>query len=248
MRGFDPDEVQSFMDTVAAQWTELLQDISTLNRKVQDAEAELRSVKQVEEMQRKTLILAEESSKQLLENAKREAELMLKEAQVRATQMIDGAKNEMYTVADDIQRLQMQKHEIVSKLKVLLSSQLEILGAYDTKDDEMIMSRIASRRRQKAEEAESARDAAEAQVQQAAASQPAAVLPMPTLQHDGQSGLNLDSFVPKRTTDAAAPVPQQAVQPAAPRPEPLQPQPLPQATPPKPKKSMNIDDFLNELE
>ncbi|ACF13131.1 DivIVA family protein [Chloroherpeton thalassium ATCC 35110] len=127
LRGYDSVEVDAFLETLSKQWEDLLEEKERLTRRVQETEMEIQKFKQVENMLHQTLAQAQQSSTAAVENAKREAQLIKQEAQMIAEKMIEQAKNESNLIKDNIQRLQLQRHEIISKLKLLLTSQLELL-------------------------------------------------------------------------------------------------------------------------
>lgn len=121
-------------------------------RRIAELESDLAKSRQVEEMMRQTIRQFQESTAGAIENAKREADLIRKEAQLKAAQLIEQAKNEVVSIGDDIHRLMMQKHEIVAKLKLLLQSQLEILTSFDADSDTFLMNHIAARKKLRIEE------------------------------------------------------------------------------------------------
>lgn len=134
LRGYDPAEVDAFLETLSRHWEELLDQNDVLKRRAQELEMEIQKFKQVENMLHQTLAQAQKSSTDVVENAKREAELIRQEAQMKASQMIDEAQNQAVTIKGDIHRLQVQRHDILNELKHLLTSQLDIVNSYDKKE------------------------------------------------------------------------------------------------------------------
>ena len=89
MRGYDPVEVDTFMEKLADDYENLLQENSTLSKKIITVEAELKHFKEVEKTLKETLYNVQETSQLSKQNSEKEANLLLKEAQLSATQMID---------------------------------------------------------------------------------------------------------------------------------------------------------------
>jgi cell division initiation protein len=154
LRGYEPAEVEAFLETVSKQWEDLLDELDKAKRKLSELDGEMRKHKEVEGMLHQTLAQAQQSTAAVVENAKREGELIRQEAQLKANQIIDRAKNETIALNDDVQRLQMQKHEVVSKLRMLLSSQLELLNSFSANEDVYIVNQIAARKKLREELAE----------------------------------------------------------------------------------------------
>ncbi|NTV47054.1 MAG: DivIVA domain-containing protein [Chlorobiales bacterium] len=134
LRGYDPAEVDAFLETLSKHWEDLLDQNDVLKRRAQELEMEIQKFKQVENMLHQTLAQAQKSSTDVVENAKREAELIRQEAQMKASQLIDEVQSQAMTIKGDIRRLQVQRHDILNELKHLLSSQLDIVNSYEKKD------------------------------------------------------------------------------------------------------------------
>ncbi len=146
LRGYEPEEVEAFLGTVSKQWEELLAEQDALKRRLYELEGQVQKFKEVESMLHQTLAQAQQSTASVVENAKREAELIRQEAQMKAAQILERAKSDAIALNDDIERLNAQKHEIVSKLRLLLSSQLELLNSFSANEDSYIVNQIAARK------------------------------------------------------------------------------------------------------
>lgn len=146
LRGYEPEEVEAFLGTVSKQWEELLAEQDALKRRLYELEGQVQKFKEVESMLHQTLAQAQQSTASVVENAKREAELIRQEAQMKAAQILERAKSDAIALNDDIERLNAQKHEIISKLRLLLSSQLELLNSFSANEDSYIVNQIAARK------------------------------------------------------------------------------------------------------
>ncbi len=151
LRGYEPEEVEAFLGTVAKQWEELLAEQDALKRRLYELEGQVQKFKEVESILHQTLAQAQQSTMSVVENAKREAELIRQEAQMKAAQILERAKNDAIALNDDIERLNAQKHEIVNKLRLLLSSQLELLNSFSASEDSYIVNQIAARKQLRAQ-------------------------------------------------------------------------------------------------
>ncbi len=138
LRGYDHGEVDAFLETMANQWELLLNEKSGLEERVRSLEMEIQKFKQVESMLHQTLAQAQQSSTSTVENARKEAENIKNEAQLEATRMVDNANSKVETINQTIQRLLLQRHEIISKLKILLTSQMELLDSLHKESDNEI--------------------------------------------------------------------------------------------------------------
>ncbi len=145
-RGFVPEEVEAFLDTVSRQWEELLDELDRAKRRIAELEGETRKYKDVESMLHQTLAQAQQSTNSVIENAKREAELIRQEAEIKSQQLIERAKLEVSAMGDDVRRLEAQKRELIAKLRMLLSSQLELLNAFSDDEESFILQQFANKK------------------------------------------------------------------------------------------------------
>ncbi len=145
-RGFAPEEVEAFLDTVSRQWEELLDELERAKRRIAELEGETRKYKEVESMLHQTLAQAQHSTHSIIENAKREAELIRQEAEIKSQQLLERAKLEVSAMADDVRRLEAQKRELIAKLRMLLSSQLELLNAFSRDEENLILQQFAQKK------------------------------------------------------------------------------------------------------
>ncbi len=145
-RGFAPEEVEAFLDTISRQWEELLDELDRAKRRIAELEGETRKYKEVEAMLHQTLAQAQQSTNSIIENAKREAELIRQEAEIKSQQILERAKLEVSTMADDVRRLEAQKRELVAKFRMLLSSQLELLNAFSDDEESFILQQFANKK------------------------------------------------------------------------------------------------------
>ncbi len=126
-RGLDAEEVQTFLEQVAEEMTRLLQESSDRAAQIQRLEAEVRVHQEREDSLRNTLITAQKMTEEIKANAKREADLMLKEAELQAERLLEQAHRKLAQVQAEIAELQRQRELFASKLRGLLKTHLELL-------------------------------------------------------------------------------------------------------------------------
>ena len=127
MRGYDTVEVDTFMEKLAEDYENLIQENSTLSKKVVSVEAELKHFKEVEKTLKETLYNMQQTSQLSKQTSAKEASLLKKEAELTATQMIDKARQEVLAMREEVNTLRQQKESFIARLRHLLSSQIELL-------------------------------------------------------------------------------------------------------------------------
>ncbi len=93
MRGFDPVEVETFLDMVSKEFEDLVKHNKELKDKVLELDTQLKDYKQLEATLRQTLSQAQETAEKSLENSRKEAQLIVQEAELKANQIVDRARS-----------------------------------------------------------------------------------------------------------------------------------------------------------
>ncbi|HEX8949393.1 MAG TPA: DivIVA domain-containing protein, partial [Dissulfurispiraceae bacterium] len=87
-RGFDVDEVYSFLELIREELEELLRESASLKEQLGRADVQLQEYRNMETTLRETLMTAQQMVEDYKTNARKEAELILKEAELKADSMI----------------------------------------------------------------------------------------------------------------------------------------------------------------
>jgi len=130
MRGFDTDEVKTFLQAMAKETQELLELNATLKQKLEHSEEQVARYRETEQMLHKTLQQAEASSKSVVETARREADLILLDAENRANDMLQKAYDERARLDNELADLRHRRADILEQLKGFLQNQVENIGRY----------------------------------------------------------------------------------------------------------------------
>jgi cell division initiation protein len=137
LRGYDPVEVDSFLDMMSNEFAELLKQCKDMREQLVEYEAQLRDYRQMEKTLQQTLMQAQEASGRSIENSRKEAQLIVQEAELKANQILDRARLDLSRTKDEIGNLRSKKDSIVSRLKVMLNSEIELIKALEIDDDEL---------------------------------------------------------------------------------------------------------------
>lgn len=137
LRGYDTVEVNSFLEMISAEYAEALHQMKEMKERLIEAEVTLRDFKQKERDLQQILMQAQETSTRSLEHARKEAELVLGDAELKANQIIERGRGEAARFKDEVTTLRARKDTLISRLKVLLNSELELIKALEAEDDEI---------------------------------------------------------------------------------------------------------------
>lgn len=133
-RGYEPEEVQAFLQMVSSQWEDLLDEQRHLEDRLRQMEAKLAHYEKVEEALQEALQTARESSRKALENAETRAKLIVQEAEARATEIKKDAEQERHQIKREAAKLSGRRNEIVARLRAFLMSEMELLARFEGDD------------------------------------------------------------------------------------------------------------------
>jgi cell division initiation protein len=101
-RGFDEEEVDSFLELVREEMEELLRENASLREEVKRLEKQLKDYKNIETTLRDTLIATQQMVEEYKISAKKEAELIKKEAELSAEEILKVAQEKVIKIHEDI--------------------------------------------------------------------------------------------------------------------------------------------------
>ena len=113
-RGYDKDEVTSFLTLMSQEWEKMNEEKKMLQMKFEQSEKEASKLREVEESLFKTLKTAEDTGASIIEQANKTAELILKEAQMNAESLNSESRNKARNMVD---QAESQAKNIMEDLK-----------------------------------------------------------------------------------------------------------------------------------
>jgi cell division initiation protein len=131
MRGYDPVEVDTFLEMVASDLEEALKLQKESRERIIELETQLKDYRQIEKTLQQTLLQAQEATGRTYESARRESETILREAESRGAKIVEQANADLAKLNGEIHRLNSRKESLIGRLRVLLSSELDLLKTLD---------------------------------------------------------------------------------------------------------------------
>ena len=134
LRGFDPDEVQAFLDMVGAEYERLLEKNKQLEHRLIELETKLKDYQESEKNLRETLLNVQEVKKQSEESSRKQADLVIKESELKALEIIEMARKQARQMRDEVSILKTQKESFINRLRQILISQIELISVLEIDD------------------------------------------------------------------------------------------------------------------
>jgi cell division initiation protein len=131
LRGYNPEEVRAFLETVADQIDILQRDVNDFSDNVVRLETRLADFQMMEKTLQETLLKAEESAHRSRADSQREAEITMREAEVEAQRILAEGRNASERLKTEILMLQDRRDSFIKKLKYLLQSQTDLIDVIE---------------------------------------------------------------------------------------------------------------------
>ena len=126
-RGFDVEEVFAFLEVIREEMEDLLRENASLKEKAQRTENQIKEYRDMENTLRETLLTAHQMVDDYKTNARKEAELIVKEAELRADTLIREAQEKVIKIHEDIVDLKGIRTHFKEELKRMIESHLKMI-------------------------------------------------------------------------------------------------------------------------
>jgi len=159
IRGYDANQVDDFLDAVADEFERTFSENQRLAEEIANLRGRLEQFEQLEDSIRAAIVHAEEVSRDLRQNANREAELIVREANERAHRILADSSGQVERVQESYEALRQAKQEFANDFRYLLKSYLAVMDNADVATAKEIEGSL--RERLDLESVATAREAAE---------------------------------------------------------------------------------------
>ncbi len=135
-RGFDMEEVDSFLELIREEMEELLRENANLREEAKRFEKQLKEYKSMEGTLRDTLIGTQQMVEEYRNNATKEADLIKKEAELQADEIIRDAQVKVVKIHEDITDLKGIRRHFKEEVKRLIQSHMNMLEFDKEREEE----------------------------------------------------------------------------------------------------------------
>jgi cell division initiation protein len=137
-KGYDVGEVEAYLDTVANELEKMFRDNESLKERITELEKlneELRNEIQVyrdnEKTFQKAIVKSQDLSEEVLHNANKRAELILKEAEILANKTKLEAQEGIMYLKQELEDLRIKNENIIEDIRAYLIEKLNSIEEYN---------------------------------------------------------------------------------------------------------------------
>ncbi|HZW91154.1 MAG TPA: DivIVA domain-containing protein [Myxococcaceae bacterium] len=121
-RGFDPQEVDAFLEEMADEVEELTRENALLKEQLIQLEEKSKGVEGREKTLQETLVTTQKIAEEFKENSRREAELILREAHLRAEKVMQDTREEHAKLTAEVGGLRRLRRQVGEEIMNTLAT------------------------------------------------------------------------------------------------------------------------------
>jgi len=127
VRGYDKDEVKAFLEKLADEFERLQNENDKLKTDLEKMDEQLKEYRKIEKNLQTALLSATETTTKAVDSTKKQTALMIKEAELKAAQIIEKAKESANSIRHTVSQLREEKKLLIARLKAMIESQSNVL-------------------------------------------------------------------------------------------------------------------------
>jgi len=127
-RGYERTEVEMFLDLVRDEMETLVREVTELREFRQAYDQRVRELNEREDTVKNTMLMTQKLMEDQKDNARREAAVIIKEAEFRSQQALGTSQDEKMKLDLEIQELKRKKHHFMQDLRKVIEMHQEMVN------------------------------------------------------------------------------------------------------------------------
>jgi cell division initiation protein len=116
-RGFDVQEVDTFLEDLAEDYETLLKENQLLKEQLQALEERTRGIEDRERILQETLVTTQRLTEEMKDGARREAALLVREAELQGEKMVEAARASEASIQAEVAALKRMRRQLAEALR-----------------------------------------------------------------------------------------------------------------------------------
>lgn len=134
-RGYNEDEIDGFLDQVIKDYEQLYRENDELKESIERLNSKLENYQHMENTLHSTLVIAQETAEEVKLNAKKQSELVVKEAEIKAQKLIDEAMGKVRRMSGEYEEIRKQLQVYRTRMKTLVQAQLDMISEAEADEE-----------------------------------------------------------------------------------------------------------------
>lgn len=129
LMGFEKKEVDTFLDLLANDVEELIRENKKLEEELRKKESDIQEFRERERTLKETMLTATQITEDIKQNARKEAEIVIAQAEQQAEQIIQNAHTRLVRIMEDLDEMRRQKAQFEASLRSMIQTHNKLLDA-----------------------------------------------------------------------------------------------------------------------
>lgn len=130
LRGFSRREVEAYLELLAGEFEEVVKENIALKEEFKRAQLRIEQYQERERTLQETMVTAQRISEDLKGAAKKEAEIIIADAEHQAEKIVHGAHQKLVQVVEDINELKRQRTQFESQVRSVVEAHRKLLETF----------------------------------------------------------------------------------------------------------------------
>jgi cell division initiation protein len=135
LRGYNQEEVDQFLDEVADEFERLFKENIDLSEKLDAANEKVRSYAEIEKTLHNTMLAAQQSSEEIKAKAEKQADVLLRDAEIKAKELVQAALAEKQRTQSEFMRIKGAEDDFRMRFREVLETYMRNLHEVPVADD-----------------------------------------------------------------------------------------------------------------
>ena len=128
LRGFDRQEVEAFLEDVAEDYESVVKETTLLKEQLAALEERSRNITEHERTLQDTLVTTHRLTEEMKQGAKREAEMIVRDAELRGEKVTEDMRAEEARLRQDVGALKRLRHQFIEEVRGTLARYERLLA------------------------------------------------------------------------------------------------------------------------
>ena len=129
LRGFDRQEVEAFLEDVAEDYESVVKENTLLKEQLAALEERSRNITEHERTLQDTLVTTHRLTEEMKQAAKREAEIIVRDAEMRGEKVAEEMRAEEARLRQDVGSLKRMRHQFIEEVRGTLARYERLLAS-----------------------------------------------------------------------------------------------------------------------
>jgi len=129
-RGYDPAEVDAFLETVSLRYERLHEDNTSLNERVKALTSDVEVYKENENTLQRAIVKAQDLAEEVISSAKKRAENIVREAELNSQKVMYDVDRDILTRKQELEEIKFRNDKLVEDVKLFFLEKLNEMDEF----------------------------------------------------------------------------------------------------------------------